>query len=1852
MFRSSRSHRRTMLEKLEPRVVLTGTAIISEFMASNSESLLDGDGNSSDWIEIHNPGDSAVDLSGWHLSDNESDLAKWPLPNVFLSAGQYLVVFASGQSTVDYVDPSGAPHANFRLRADGEYLSISDADGTVVQDFSPAFPPQSQDVSFGLDTRGEQVYFTDPTPGAANSQGQSTSSAIVISEIMYHPASNLDAEEFIELHNTTGSAVNVRDWSFDAGVRFDFPDTNIPAGGYLVVAASLPAFAAKYPGVENVVGGWNGVLANGGEEIVLRDADGLLVDAVTYADEGRWSERVRGPLDFGHEGWDWSELHDGGGRSLELVNAAVTNDYGQNWSASLVEEGTPGNANSVLDVDGNSAPLILDAKHSPAIPKSNEAVTISARLVDESLESVVANVRYRLDGTVEFLSAPLRDDGTIVDRVAGDGVYSGILPPQADLAIVEWYVEAFDSLSNAATWPPPSQPSNLQETNLLYQVDDSFDLAAAEASGLPNYRLIFTEVERAEIQQIGSNFFEGNSSAEMNATFIAISNGTVDVRYNVGVRNRGRGSRARLPNGYRVNIPSDNKWQGLDAFNLNAQHTHLQRLGIAAYGAVGLVTEDTQPVFMTVNGVNLSSEGSPSYGVYLQVEAPGSEFAENHFPEDSDGNLYRVTREGGDRRGEFMDLGDDFSLYTDNYEKKTNEGLNDYSDILNLVDALNAEDDDYIARLKTVLDIDQWLGYLATTAILASRETALGTGHGDDFFLYRGEKDPRFIVIPHDLDAILGTGESSNVPTDSIYLTTRIAVMERFLTHPEIAPLYHAKLRDLLDTTFSKSQFDALVESTIGDRVPVEVSMPLIEFMDQRRAFILGELNSPVTVQVDLPTVNGFRTTSESSVALTGTASLVDSRSVTVNGEAVSFDPFTGVWSVGEMNSQSETLVSQGQTWQYLDAGRVPQTAANSDWRVDDPMWTDSGPAPLGYGDGDIVTETQFVDLEPFTTGTQRNITTYFRHAFEATNVDEFESLTLQLRRDDGAVVYLNGQEVVRDNLPQGQLTSETTALSSVTDSDEERFFEFSVDAGLLVEGENVLAVVIHQARPASSDTAFDLELVANTGLPRVSNGHALEPGLNPLRIEVFDGLGGSGNLIDSTTIDIWRETDSFTNVGGTIAEDTVFTLANSPYVVTDDLDVSANLMIEPGVVVLFNPNTGLVIRDAGRVIANGTPENRIRLSHNPDVSGAAWNGISIQDSDSDNQFSFIDMQNGDAQGEAVYINRGRAVFDNARWFDIDNQVLDLVHPNLIVRNSDIPSVGGDETIHLVGLDEGEQLVFDNNVIGKNTSGDDVVDIAPDSLSRQTVYFLNNVFMGGLDDGVDTDGMRVVFENNVFMDFHLGTGRTTTSNAISTGSQNVGGTRLSSDLVINNNTFYDVDHSLLLKDFSYANFTNNTVVKATVAGIQFQELNGSGVVGPGLGADIDGNIFWETPVILEAIHPDTQLSIRRSIVTEGLVDSGFGNIAADPLFVDADRLDFRLQETSPARGAGPFGTDIGNEQFVVRHPADASNLHVTELHYNPLPAEADSFEVPANGDQFEFIELWNSDNSPIDLSGVSFSEGISFVFPAQTILEPGERLVVAKNPGVFASRYGEGLRVVGGYTGQLADGGERVAIVSASGSQIADFIYGDDDVPGWPDTADGDGASLVVANLTGDYSRGSTWQASTTLGGTPALQDRGPYVASSEFDHERFEVSLRFSEAIDSTCLSTDKFVFFNETTGAALSADQVTTRVVAADEVVFELQPTVSEQDGDWRLQLGPGAIVSAAGTASVTNYEFNFFALAGDYNRDRIVDAADFTIFRDTFGSTEDLRANGAREGESERVIDFADFLVFSNNFGNRLV
>ncbi|MBX2825097.1 MAG: chitobiase/beta-hexosaminidase C-terminal domain-containing protein, partial [Gammaproteobacteria bacterium] len=140
--------------------------VISEFMASNDLTLDDEDGNSSDWIELHNTGVVSVNLGGWFLTDDDQELDQWQLPSVSLAPDAYLTIFASSK------DRTGAElHTNFKLSAGGEYLALVQADGvTVVDEIAPEYPQQYTDVSWGLSASGYR-YFNEPTPGGANSEG-------------------------------------------------------------------------------------------------------------------------------------------------------------------------------------------------------------------------------------------------------------------------------------------------------------------------------------------------------------------------------------------------------------------------------------------------------------------------------------------------------------------------------------------------------------------------------------------------------------------------------------------------------------------------------------------------------------------------------------------------------------------------------------------------------------------------------------------------------------------------------------------------------------------------------------------------------------------------------------------------------------------------------------------------------------------------------------------------------------------------------------------------------------------------------------------------------------------------------------------------------------------------------------------------------------------------------------------------------------------------------------------------------------------------------------------------------------------------------------------------------------------------------------------------------------------------------------------------------------------------------------------------------------------------------------------------------------------------------------------------
>ncbi|MEZ5329616.1 MAG: lamin tail domain-containing protein [Verrucomicrobiales bacterium] len=191
-----------------------------------------------------------------------------------------------------------------------------------------------------------------------------------------------------------------------------------------------------------------------------------------------------------------------------------------------------------------------------------------------------------------------------------------------------------------------------------------------------------------------------------------------------------------------------------------------------------------------------------------------------------------------------------------------------------------------------------------------------------------------------------------------------------------------------------------------------------------------------------------------------------------------------------------KTFIEKKSEWKFLDDGSDQGTA----WRdtaYDDSAWT-SGKGELGYGDGNEETVISFGD-DP----ASKPITTYFRKTISIPTAADVTKLTVSVLRDDGAAVYVNGVEVVRDELPDGLIAFDTLASSSAGSSEESTYFEFSIQPDLLVDGNNLIAVEVHQSSVSGSDASFDLELSGKV-LATDSDFAITQDTL--VRMRVFDG--------------------------------------------------------------------------------------------------------------------------------------------------------------------------------------------------------------------------------------------------------------------------------------------------------------------------------------------------------------------------------------------------------------------------------------------------------------------------------------------------------------------------------------------------------------------------------------------------------------------------------------------------------------------------------------------------------------------------------------------------------------------------
>ncbi|MGJ8696776.1 MAG: lamin tail domain-containing protein [Verrucomicrobiaceae bacterium] len=189
--------------------------------------------------------------------------------------------------------------------------------------------------------------------------------------------------------------------------------------------------------------------------------------------------------------------------------------------------------------------------------------------------------------------------------------------------------------------------------------------------------------------------------------------------------------------------------------------------------------------------------------------------------------------------------------------------------------------------------------------------------------------------------------------------------------------------------------------------------------------------------------------------------------------------------------------------------------------------------------------------------------------------------------------------------------------------------------------------------------------------------------------------------------------------------------------------------------------------------------------------------------------------------------------------------------------------------------------------------------------------------------------------------------------------------------------------------------------------------------------------------------------------------------------------------------------------FYTGVPADATNLVISEIMYNP-----------DGSDETEFIEFQNIGTEVIDLSGVRFSEGLDFEFPLGTSLAPGGWVLAVRNRVAFEALYGPGLPIAGEFLNDnvLDNSGDRLTMLGADGAVIRTMRY-NDQAP-WPVAADGDGFSLVLVNASAnpDHALPESWRASVVSGGTPGGPDGATFtgVASADDDGDGVSALLEF----------------------------------------------------------------------------------------------------------------------------------------------
>jgi hypothetical protein len=1125
---------------------------INEFVTDNDGSLLDEDGDASDWIEIHNPGGVATSLTGKFLTDDADEPAKWAFPDIAIPPGGYLLVFASGK---DRRIAGNELHTNFSLASGGEYLALTGNDGiTPLSSFSPEYPQQVSGVSYGT--------------------GSATNPVTESQTLVTWPA---DARWFIPVADIGDSwQLNGFDdagWTAaltGIGFGYSFPGF-IGTGGNTLTAmrginpsayiripftlanpADVVSMTLKLHFEDGVVAYLNG------HKIVSESAPASPLFNSTASDnsnnEVRPGDAMRefdiafsGKLASGENMLSFQMLNRTVGSSDVLLIpelSAEVQELPQSTLNGYMLEPTPGMQNSPIEFTG----LVDDT-----------TFNIDRGFFDTPFEVTVscttpgATIAYTLDG-----SSPSTDNGNQVPAADADS------PPSVTLTIstttvlralafkggfrtsnvdTQTYLFLDDILNQPAN--PPGYPLPWvqrnggtiggdydMDQNVVGQIYSRGELKDS-LQAIPTISIV-TDIANLFDQQTGIqvNPRDAGEASERRVSVEMIGFKDANpVQLDAGMRMNGNASRSptRPKHNFRLIFRNDYGTGRLD-YPLFGRDAPTER-----FNAIILRGGNGNSWIHPSSSVN-------TYAMYIRDQWFRDAHSAMGYPEALQGEVHvyfnglywgmhhlfeRIEEEWSAERfgGEQEDWegfrivgGNNIEVINGTEAEVSARMLNTWRSTL---DAALAGD---LEGVQQYLDLDSFIDYL-----LLNFHAGNNDWDQNNVRAMRQINPPgKYMFFCHDAErAGFNALSSINININVTGKNTArgpTSINTALRTNPEYAMRFadrayrHMFNGGALTPENGAAQWAARAEgirdalkaesARWGDfhseppRTLVQWQNALDREYDQwfpfRTPVTIGQLRAiGLYPDIDPPLFNrhGGRVPEGFQLIMTADAGNIYYTSDGSDPRLPGGEINPGALIVPGAVLESAALEAASPGWRYLDDGSDLGTTW-TDPGFDDSTW-ETGIAPLGFG---------IINGHPFggpPINPERHLTIYFRRELEMSEPGSIIDATALIMSDGGAILYLNGTEVARDNMPAGTITFNTAAIDDSSGT-EGSFETFPIPPSLFVEGTNTIAVEVHNGSAASGDMGMDLQILTTS--PNPDHSAALINATQTIKARTFNG--------------------------------------------------------------------------------------------------------------------------------------------------------------------------------------------------------------------------------------------------------------------------------------------------------------------------------------------------------------------------------------------------------------------------------------------------------------------------------------------------------------------------------------------------------------------------------------------------------------------------------------------------------------------------------------------------------------------------------------------------------------------------